>query len=340
MKAARRMPSLCSPSRYGFTALMLLLASCAPNGPTDAPVTLVLSPTRTAPPVEPTAVPPTLQELEPASNLWIDPDSLTILPERPQVGDVLEFSFVVYNDGEAAHEGVLAWAAIARTELPQTIFTNHTQADIPAEGSGEVRLTLGEITDEERMSPFLRELRDGEYVVALSVNRELRDIVENRFYWQAPEQAETDPSDNVVETRLTVHPFEPYTSEACPPATNLAISALDVALVHPDHSEGASLAVDTEFLALTIHNTGNPAVYSVPVQLVGAGGQSFYFYTLGLKPCGGTDRMFLGVSPAWGELFTLILNPPDLAGAVQEDDYGDNQLQVALSALPTPTPSE
>ena len=338
MNALHPMRSLRSPSLYVFAALTLLLAGCDPSGPTDAAITLALSPTRTAPAAKPTATLPTLQELEPASNLWIDPDSLRILPERPQVGDVLEFSFVVHNDGEGERRGVLAWAAIARTELPLTIFSNHTQADIAADGSAEVRLTLGEITDEERMSPFLRELRDGGYAVAVSVNRELRDVVENRFYWQAPEQAETDPSDNVVETRLTVHPFESYTSEACPPATNLAISALDIALVRPDHSEGASPAADSDFLAVTIHNVGNPALYSVPVQLVGAGGQSFYSYTLGLRPCGGTDRMFLPVNPAWGEIFTLVLNPVDSGGAIPEEDYTDNEVTVTLSTLATPMP--
>ena len=338
-KTQRPNPNPQAPALRRLGMLFVLgLTSCIAQGPMEAPVTLVWPPTRTASPPQPTGIPPTLVEAGPAPNFWIDTDSVTILPERPQVSDVLEFSFTVHNDGEGARERVLVWAAIVRTGLPLTIFTNHAQVDIPANGSAEVLLTLGEIADEERMSPFLRELRDGEYVVAVSVNRELREVVENRFYWQAPDQLETDPSDNVVETRLTVRPFEPSTSEACPPATNLTISALDVALVRPDQSEGVSLAVDTDFLALTIHNTGNPALYSVPVQLVGAGGQSFFYYTLGLKPCGGMDRMFLPVNPAWGEIFTLVLNPADSGGSIPEGDYTDNEVTVTLSALATPSP--
>ncbi len=334
--------------------ICILLAACLPVTPQEAGVTLVLPPTRTPPPVSPLpAAPPAASMIHPPPsdpqpvdapppNLRIDPDSLRLSPERlhgaagpPRVGDALQVSFTVHNDGEAAVSGALVTAAMARAEIPRTTFVEHARVDLPAGGEVAVQLTLGRLSDSELASPFRPEFGDGRYVVAASVNRDLRDLVDGRFYWSSTPTREANEADNVVQAEITYLPFESYTSEACPAGANLAIDPTDVAL---QEMETAGAGGAAPFLALTVRNSGNAALYHIPIRVLGAGGLRFAYHTGILTPCGGAGRVFLPVNAGWGDTFTIAVNAPDDHGGVEEEDYSDNQIQVTLSALATPAP--
>ncbi len=314
-------------------ALGMFLAACTTAGPTDAPVTLVMPATRTPLPSTRTPDPqvpeaiPTLLTPEAPPNLWVDPASVVISPENPRAGDILEVAFAVHNDGSAGAQDVRAFAMLWPKAATVGLSLEATAlVQVPSQGQAEVRLELGEPVE-------------GVFRLWVTVNRGIRIIIEDRVIWEAPNPDELNPDDNLVETDVEVGPFEAYTSDACPAGVNLAVSEADVEQVDFNLPPGVPPPPGgfPNILGITVRNTGNLAMYRVPVSLFFSETASLLRRSGALPPCGGTTLVTLTLTPEWRNL-TVVVNPVREDGAIPEDDYSDNEVTVDLTRLPTSTP--
>jgi hypothetical protein len=162
-------------------------------------------------------------------------------------------------------------------------------------------------------------LAGGEHQLWVQVNR-LPDA------WQARVATlpEVDTGDNIALLELIVDPFDAYVSDLCSGRVDVEIGPADV-VPEPDQQR----------ILVVVHNTGNHAVFNLPVIVLGDQVTGIS-YTPVIPPCGGTARVYVEVDRPLrqGESLTVLVNPRDWEHGVAEDDFDNNQVSVAAGLAP------
>jgi len=144
--------------------------------------------------------------------------------------------------------------------------------------------------------------------------------------WQhrAPIQPEADITDNVVLLELMLQPFDAYTSPLCPGRVDVEIGPLDV-LPEPDRQQ----------VLVRVHNTGNRALYNLPVVVLGDRLLGLA-YTPAIPPCGGTAEVTVDVDRPLkqGEKVTVQVNPREWLDGLAEDEFDNNVVTVSAGLSP------
>jgi hypothetical protein len=172
--------------------------------------------------------------------------------------------------------------------------------------------------------PVNTNLSGGEHTLWLQVNR-----LDEATLPHAKTQPEAETGDNIALLDLMVDPFDAYFSDLCPGRVDVELSPTGIS---PDPQ--------LQQVLVRVHNTGNRAVYNLPVVVVGEGQDANtpagIAYTPAIPPCGGTADVRVPLDHAFGEgdALKVQVNPPDWPGGLPEDDYDNNEVTVSAGLTP------
>lgn len=243
-------------------------------------------------------------------------DELVAVSPLPlRAGFPFTITALITNSAEipAMNVPLLLHMSAEREEIGFTSFVQLLTVTIPA--SSSVPITV----------PVTWNFPGGEHRLWVQVNR-----LPEAWLDVNPTQAEANTGDNIALLDLIIDPFDAYASDLCPGRVDVRIEPVDV-LPQPD----------LQRVQVRIHNSGNRAVYNLPV-VVTSDQASGLVYTPAIPPCGGTTTVYvpLGEPIQQGESLTVLVNPSDWPGSLSEDNFENNRVAVAagLSSGPGPLP--
>ncbi len=300
-----------SKSRTCIAWLLLILASCSllaacgrEGGETEKNTT----PTPGHYPWEATAA-ATSTPAAPQVALSIAEEDIAITPLPLRAGVPFSVTVTIHNKADipAVNVPVMLYITARREEIGYTSFLQRLTTTVPA--SGSVAVTV----------PVNWNFAGGKHRLWVQVNRLPRAWQE-----QTPLRPEGNREDNTVLLDLMIAPFDAYTSDLCPGQVDVEINATDI-LPEPDRQQ----------VRVWVHNTGNRAVYNLPVIVTGQD-LSGIAYTPAIPPCGGTAQIVVPLTRPLrqGEPLTVRVNPPGWEGGLAEDDFDNNTVAVAAGLEP------
>jgi hypothetical protein len=121
-----------------------------------------------------------------------------------------------------------------------------------------------------------------------------------------------------------VDPFDAYTSDLCPGRVDVEIEPADV-VAEPGRQRAL----------VRVHNPGNRAVYNLPVVVLGDE-LTGIAYTPAIPPCGGTAEVYVALDRDFqeGEPLTVLINPEEWVGGLEEDNVSNNQVTINAGLPP------
>ena len=289
-------------------ALLLLLVGCGNGGDeaqesqaTATPVGTVLpwdaAPRRTATPAIPMV------------DLSLTETDVSVAPVPLRAGFPFSVTAVIHNKADipAVNMPLMFHISADREELGFMSFLQLLTVTVPASDSLPVTI------------PVNWNLAGGEHQLWVQVNR----LPQGWQSW-APPLPEADSSDNIVLMDLLVNPFDAYVSDLCPDRVDVEIEPADI-LPEPEQQR----------VRVRVHNSGNRAVYNLPVVIVGDQ-LTGIAYTPAIPPCGGTTEVYVDVDRPLrqGESLTVHVNPQDWGDSLQEDNFDNNRLAIAAGLAP------
>jgi hypothetical protein len=309
--AARSRPA--RPSAFPLCAfiLIMLLLSCGSGTegtkeepPTRPPLEITQEALLTRLPSLETATPSV-----PLVDLVLESQDVAVVPQPLRAGFPFSITTVIHNYSQipAVDVPLLFHVSAIQDELGYSPYLQVLTVTVPASSSLPVEV------------PVDWNFAGGEHQIWVQVNQ----LPES---WQSPTslQPEADGSDNLALLELMMDPFDAYTSDLCPGRVDVEVTPVDV-LPEPDQQR----------VLVRIHNTGNRALYNLPVVVLGDD-LSGIAYSPAIPPCGGTVEVVVGVDNPFqqGTSLTVQVNPEDWDDTVPEDDYSNNQVSVAAGLAP------
>ena len=239
----------------------------------------------------------------------MDQEQVAISPLPVRAGFPFTITALIHNSAQipAVDVPLMVHMSAEQEKIGFTSFLKLLTVTIPA--STSLPITL----------PVTWNFPGGKHRLWVQVNR-MPDAWEDLN----PTQAEANTSDNIALLDLMVDPFDAYASDLCPGRVDVRIEPIDV-LPEPD----------LQRVQVRIHNSGNRAVYNLPVVVTGDQ-TSGLIYTPAIPPCGGTTTVYVPLSQPiqQGESLTVLVNPSDWPGTLPEDNYENNRVAVAAGLSP------
>jgi hypothetical protein len=285
--------------------LLVLLVGCGSSTEDDAkgPVTDVVA---TA---EMTLSAEVSETSSPLVDLWLGEDGVTLDPLPLRAGFPFTATVEVHNNTEvpAVDVPVMLYISAIQEEVGFSPFLQQLTVTVPASDSVQVAL------------PVNWNFGGGEHRVWFQVNR-----IPEAWQDRLPVRAESDLEDNIAFLDVVVDPFDAYESELCSGRVDVEIGPADVL---PELAQ--------QRVQVLIHNPGNRAVYNLPV-VVSGNEVAGISYTPAIPPCGGTARVAVELDRPLqaGESLAVQINPSDWSGALEEDDFANNQVSVSAGLAP------
>jgi hypothetical protein len=303
-----------SPTRLAWTVLLfLLLLGCSSGRSGDPEGTPTLSADGTVRPWEVTSEVTAAPDV-PQVALSMSDEDVAISPLPLRAGFPFTITALIHNSAKvvAADVPLLLHMSAAQEEIGFTSFVQLLTVTVPA--SNSVPITV----------PVNWNFPGGEHRLWVQINR-----LPEAWEELSPTQAEANTSDNIVLLDLMVDPFDAYASDLCPGRVDVRVEPIDV-LPEPGRQR----------VQVTIHNSGNRAVYNLPV-VVTSDQASGLVYTPAIPPCGGTTTVYVPLSQPiqQGESLTVLVNPSDWPGSLPEDNFDNNRVAVAAGLSPGLGPS-
>jgi hypothetical protein len=286
-------------------SLLVLLAACGEpeNGTPEA-----LTPDAPGSDLEAESA-PTAGPTEPALQLSFIPDGVSIDPLPIRAGIPFTVTSELHNHSgmPAANVPVILHISAEQDQLGYTSFLKLLTVTVPASGSVPIEI------------PVDWNLAGGAHRLWLQANR-LPDAWQDR----AKVEPESDLEDNLVLLDVTVDPFDAYSSDLCSGRVDVEIGPADV-IAEPGRQRAL----------VRVHNPGNRAVYNLPVVILGKD-LTGISYTPAIPPCGGTAGVYVELDRAFqeGESLTVLVNPEEWVGGLEEDDNGNNQVTISAGLPP------
>jgi uncharacterized repeat protein (TIGR01451 family) len=264
---------------------------------------------------------------EPQPNLLVRPGSLVVSPITPTVGSPVTMTVVVTNAGPAAATDVIVEFADVTDEAIEVIGRQQITGTLAAGRTGRARL-IYDTTDKPEGIRNLQVTVDPDNAVT-----------------------ETDETDNIVTSTMTITEGSPLTEVVAPPASapisqpvtttsaplleqpNLTVTPADVALYRPDYVAVAADVGDLVTIAATVHNTGVADAGNVTVQFVAmtSGGWTVIAdQPVGLIAAGATGLAELSLTEAEMAEYREVRVLVDPQNAIFEADEGDNRASALV----------
>jgi hypothetical protein len=289
--------------------VLLLLSSCSPGEGAGTEVPGISSLTGASSTSQPTAASADATLNTPQVDLTLAEKDVTMKPLPLRAGSPFTVTAVIHNN-----------SALTVRDVPFMICILAPQEEIGYMPFSEVLTVTLQPTQSLAVEvPVDWNFAGGEHRLWVQVNR-LPDA------WQArsPTYPEADISDNIVLLDVMIDPFDAYASDLCSGRTDVEIGPEDV-LPEPDQQQ----------VLVRVHNTGNRAMYSLPVIVMGDQ-LSGIAYTPVILPCGGTAEVQVRVDRPFGEgeSLTVQVNPGEWKDRVEEDDFDNNRVTVDAGLAP------
>jgi len=309
MTAVPRSPSMLGPTRgwllWIFLPLLVLLIGCG-QSPEEESETQLTSSVSTA------GVTPSAEVAEtpgPLVDLWVSEEDVSLEPLPLRAGFPFTVTAVVHNDAAipAMNVPVVLYISAAQEQIGYSPFLQQITVTVPASDSLPIEV------------PVNWNFAGGEHRVWIQVNR-----VPEAWEGHTSPLAEADTGDNLALLDAVVDPFDAYSSNLCSGRVDVEIGPADI-LPEPDRQR----------VLVLIHNQGNRAVYNLPV-VVSGDQLAAISYTPIIAPCGGTAQVVVNVDRPFqmGESLTVQINPADWSGALEENDFKNNQVSVSAGLAP------
>jgi len=291
---------------FSFGFLFLVACGGSPNSDPDGEATAQPAATKYPWEITPEV---TFTPAAPTIELSLTEEDISIAPLPLRAGFPFSITATIHNSAQvpALDVPLMFHLAANQEEIGYTSFLQVLTVTVAASHSLPVTI------------PVNSNFAGGEHSLWVQVNR-LPEAWQGRI----PVQPEENTDDNIVLLDLMVDPFDAYASELCPGRVDVEISAADV-LPEPDQQR----------VLVRVHNSGNRAVYNLPVVITGeelAG----IAYTPSIPPCGGTAKVYVAVDRPFqqGESLTVQINPSGWEGGLEEDDFDNNKIAVAAGLAP------
>lgn len=310
-------PPSCTPQRCALLVvlpllLLLLLIGCGVSGGASQEESGSGSAV-TAQPIQATE---TARPAEVPIDLTLSEEDLSLDPLPLRAGFPFTITAAIHNnsDRSAVDVPVMIYISAKQDKIGYSPFLHLLTVTVPASQTWPVDV------------PVDWNFAGGEHSLSVQVNR-LPDA------WQArvPTRAEKDTGDNTVFLDLMIDPFDAYISELCSGLVDVEINPTDV-LAEPDRQR----------VLVRVHNVGSLAVYNLPVVITGER-LTGISYTPAIPPCGGTVEVYVEIDRPFqeGEALTVLVNPSQWEGGLQEDRTDNNQVAVTagwaeVEAIPIP----
>lgn len=245
----------------------------------------------------------------PLADLRLSEEDVSLDPLPLRAGFPFTLTATIHNNAEipAVDVPVLVYISAVQEQIGFSPLLQQITVTVPASDSLSVDL------------PVNWNFGGGEHQIWIQVNR-VPDAWENR----TSPIAEADTGDNLALLDVVVDPFDAYSSDLCSGRVDVEIGPADI-LPEPDQQR----------VLVFIHNQGNRAVYNLPV-VVSGDELAGISYTPAIPPCGGTAQVIVEVDRPLqaGEPLTVQINPSDWSGALEEDDFQNNQVSVNAGLAP------
>lgn len=284
--------------------LLLVLAGCG-SRPTDDPAQATASPD----PYRATPTPAGGTPRAAALDLALGAADVSLAPLPLRAGFPFTVTATIHNESlvPAPDVPLMVYLSADQDKIGFRSFLEVLTVTVPA--SGTLPVTI----------PVDWNLAGGEHHLWLQVNR----VPEA---WQPRLQTLPEPEieNNMALVDLMVEAFDAYESDLCAGRVDVEIGPDDVL---PD--------LEHQRVLVRVHNLGNHAVYNLPVVVLG-GEPTGVAYTPAIPPCGGTAEIEIPLDGSLqeGDSLTVMVNPADWDGRLDESSMDNNQVTVSAGLVP------